>query len=93
MSHTMNDDGKTIGELLAGVLQFTLSLFERDSDLRVLIIVRNQRTRDQYEIANVGTITELRNLSDDCAATVRSKTTIEGLGAVVVPRTKKGRSS
>lgn len=86
-------DGKAIGEMLAGVLQITLGLFARDPDLRVLIIVRNQRTRDQYEIANVETLAQLRNLSDDCAAAVRSKTTIEGLGVVEVPRGKKGPSS
>lgn len=74
-------DGKTIGELLAGVLQFTLSLFARDADLRVLIIVRNQRTGDQYEIANVETISTVEQRRGKCDRCILADTILAGEAA------------
>lgn len=92
MKAKVQTEGKAIGELLAGVLQFTLSIFEKDPAIRVLIVVRNTRTRDQYEIANVESLNELRALSNDCNETVKSKTTIEGIGVIATGKPAKGGS-
>ena len=80
---TATTTGQQIGELLAGVLQFTNGLSQRDPALRVLIVVRNMRTADQYEIANVASPEELAELSKACDDAIRLKPrTIEGLGVV-----------
>lgn len=79
-----DDNDKSIAEMLAGVLTFTLRMFKPSKGLRVLIAVRDVDNGAQYEIANVHTREEMLKLSEQIHEGVKSKVRVAGVGVVTM---------